>query len=111
MSATYNNLAKAYFLAGIPELSVASYKEALRRDPANAVAHKGLAVLAGPNGALRHVDVPRARDGLSHLAGHPRRMGWTHVVVGGGVARASHTPAGARVSAVRNGGPPMQSAQ
>jgi Flp pilus assembly protein TadD len=42
---TYNNLAKAYFLAGIPELSVACYREALRRDPSNPVALKGLALL------------------------------------------------------------------
>jgi tetratricopeptide (TPR) repeat protein len=42
---TYNNLAKAYFLAGIPELSVASYQEALRRDPSNPIARKGLTLL------------------------------------------------------------------
>ena len=42
---TYNNLAKAYFLAGIPELSVISYQEALRRDPSNPIALKGLALL------------------------------------------------------------------
>jgi tetratricopeptide (TPR) repeat protein len=47
---TYNNLAKAYFLAGIPELSVASYQEALRRDPANPIARKGLTLLTQAGG-------------------------------------------------------------
>jgi tetratricopeptide (TPR) repeat protein len=42
---SYNNLVKAYFLARLPELAVASYKEALRRDPSNAIALKNLAVL------------------------------------------------------------------
>jgi Tfp pilus assembly protein PilF len=32
---SYNNLGKAYFLAGLPELAVAAYEEALRRDPSN----------------------------------------------------------------------------
>ena len=41
----YNNLAKAYFLTELPELSLASYQEALRRDPANAIARKGLTLL------------------------------------------------------------------
>ncbi len=62
----YNNLAKAYFLAGIPELSVACYKEALRLDPSNRTALKGLAVLTravavqdGPGGTA---------DGLNNQA-------------------------------------------
>jgi Tfp pilus assembly protein PilF len=42
---SYNNLAKAYFLAGLPELSVATYGEALRRDPSNAIARKNLLLL------------------------------------------------------------------
>jgi tetratricopeptide (TPR) repeat protein len=47
----YNNLAKAYFLAGLPELSVASYQETLRRDPANPIARKGLTLLTQAGGA------------------------------------------------------------
>jgi len=43
---SYNNLAKAYFLAGLPELAVASYEEALRRDSTNAIALKNLLLLA-----------------------------------------------------------------
>ncbi len=46
----YNNLAKAYFLAGIPELSVASYQEALSRDPSNPIARKGLTLLTQAGG-------------------------------------------------------------
>ena len=42
----YNNLAKAYFLAGLPELAVATYEEALRRDSSNAVALGNLLLLA-----------------------------------------------------------------
>jgi tetratricopeptide (TPR) repeat protein len=47
---TYNNLAKAYFLAGIPELSVASYQETLRRDPSNPIARRGLTLLTQAGG-------------------------------------------------------------
>ncbi len=43
---SYNNLAKAYFQAGLPELAVATYEEALRRDPSNAIALKNLLLLA-----------------------------------------------------------------
>jgi tetratricopeptide (TPR) repeat protein len=43
---SYNNLAKAYFLAGLPELAVASYEEVLRRDFSNAIALKNLLLLA-----------------------------------------------------------------
>ncbi|HEX9204972.1 MAG TPA: tetratricopeptide repeat protein, partial [Candidatus Deferrimicrobiaceae bacterium] len=43
---SYNNLAKAYFLAGLPEFSVASYEEVLRRDPSNAIALHNLLLLA-----------------------------------------------------------------
>ena len=42
----YNNLAKAYFLAGLPELALAAYEEALRRDPSNAIALKNRERLA-----------------------------------------------------------------
>jgi Tfp pilus assembly protein PilF len=48
--ATYNNLGKAYFLAELPELAVAAYEEALRRDPSNATALKNLLVLAEASG-------------------------------------------------------------
>ena len=57
---TYNNLAKAYFLAGIPELSVASYQEALRRDPSNAIARKGLTLLTQAGGGQTGSGAPAA---------------------------------------------------
>jgi len=47
---SYNNLAKAYYLAGLPELAVAGYQEALRRDPSNAIARKNLALLTATAG-------------------------------------------------------------
>jgi tetratricopeptide (TPR) repeat protein len=47
---SYNNLAKAYFLAGLPELAVATYEEVLRRDPSNAIALKNLLLLAEASG-------------------------------------------------------------
>ncbi len=47
---SYNNLAKAYFLAGLPELAVAAYEEALRRDPSNAIALKNRQRLAAAAG-------------------------------------------------------------
>lgn len=43
---SYNNLGKAYFLAGLPELAVAAYEEALRREPANPNALRNLLLLA-----------------------------------------------------------------
>ena len=43
---SYNNLAKGYFLAGLPELAVAAYEEVLLRDPSNAIAIKNLLLLA-----------------------------------------------------------------
>jgi hypothetical protein len=43
---SYNNLAKAYFQAGLPELAVAAYEEVLRRDSSNAIALKNLLLLA-----------------------------------------------------------------
>jgi tetratricopeptide (TPR) repeat protein len=55
---TYNNLAKAYFLAGIPELSVASYQEALRRDPSNPIARKGLTLLTQAGGSQTGSSAP-----------------------------------------------------
>lgn len=47
---SYNNLAKSYYLVGLPELAVAGYQEALRRDPANAIARKNLALLTAAAG-------------------------------------------------------------
>ncbi len=43
---SHNNLAKAYFLAGLPELSIATYEEVLRRDASNAIALRNLLLLA-----------------------------------------------------------------
>jgi len=59
----YNNLAKTYVLAGIPELSVVTFREALQRDPSNAIARKGLDLLTqtagGPLGSgTDHVKSP-----------------------------------------------------
>lgn len=45
-----NNLAKAYFLAGLPELAMAAYDETLRHDATNAAALRGLAALAEAGG-------------------------------------------------------------
>jgi tetratricopeptide (TPR) repeat protein len=42
---SYNNLAKAYFQVGLPELSLAAYEEALRRDSVNTIAIENLARL------------------------------------------------------------------
>ena len=41
-----NNLAKAYFLARLPELAIAAYEEVLLRDPSNAIALNNLMLLA-----------------------------------------------------------------
>ena len=41
-----NNLAKAYFLAKLPELAIAAYEEVLLRDPSNAIALNNLLLLA-----------------------------------------------------------------
>lgn len=43
---TWNNLAKAYFEVGLPELTVAAYEEVLQRSPSNARALANLARLA-----------------------------------------------------------------
>ena len=69
---TYNNLAKAYFLVGMPELAVASYEEALRRDPANAIALKGHALLAQSTGGQKDFGstVPHNASGV---AGAPKQ--------------------------------------
>lgn len=41
----YNSLAKAYYLAGLPELAIATYEEVLRRDEVNSIAIQNLAML------------------------------------------------------------------
>ncbi len=41
----YNSLAKAYYLAGLPELAIATYEEVLRRDAGNVVASQNIALL------------------------------------------------------------------
>lgn len=46
-----NNLGKAYFLAGLPELAVAAYDEALRRDPSDAVARRNRQLFAATSGS------------------------------------------------------------
>jgi tetratricopeptide (TPR) repeat protein len=56
---SYNNLAKANFLTGLPELAVAAYEEALRRDPSNAIALGNLARLA--SGEQPRAPGPEAR--------------------------------------------------
>jgi Tfp pilus assembly protein PilF len=43
---SYNGLAKAYFMVGLPGLAEATYQEALRRDPSNRVARANLTRLA-----------------------------------------------------------------
>ena len=92
---TYNNLAKAYFLAELPELSLASYREALRRDPSNAIARNGLAVLtaaaggqAGPGAGAGEPNTPLAHAPLIAAAG-----GTQPPPVGAEPQRAAHDDA------------------
>lgn len=73
---SYNNLAKAYFLAGLPDLAVATYEEALRRDAANAIALRNLLLLveaAGDRDATatyrRRLDALRLSPAAMPLAG------------------------------------------
>jgi hypothetical protein len=47
---SYNKLAKAYFLAKLPELAVAAYEEALRRNSSNVIALKNLLLMADAAG-------------------------------------------------------------
>jgi Tfp pilus assembly protein PilF len=65
----YNSLAKAYFLAGLPELAIATYQEVLRRDPANTIASQNFDLLlaaaeqkpeesAGPKPGQNQADLP-----------------------------------------------------
>ena len=57
----YNNLAKAYYIAGLPELAIAAYQEVLRRDAVNPVARKNLALLLAETqlGLVEDEDVPK----------------------------------------------------
>jgi Flp pilus assembly protein TadD len=43
---SYNGLAKAYFMVGLPQLAETTYREALARDPSNPVARSNLLLLA-----------------------------------------------------------------
>lgn len=56
-----NNLAKAYFLADLPELAVATYQEALRRDSSNDLARKNLELLSRTAGDRDEADSHRQR--------------------------------------------------
>jgi len=56
-----NNLAKAYFLAGLPELAVSAYEEVLLRDPSNAIALHNLVLLAEAAGNHDAADTYRWR--------------------------------------------------
>jgi tetratricopeptide (TPR) repeat protein len=58
---SYNNLAKAYFHAGLPELAVAAYEEALRRDQSNPIALKNLLLLAEAAGSHDAAAIYRRR--------------------------------------------------
>ena len=63
----YNNLAKAYFLADLPDLAVATYEESLRRDSSNATARKNLQLLTM---AARSGDADlTSRQGIETLNG------------------------------------------
>jgi Tfp pilus assembly protein PilF len=65
-----NNLAKAYYLAGLPELAVATYEETLNRDPYNTTALKNLLLLAEADGKYNTADIFRKRLML-HESGRP----------------------------------------
>jgi hypothetical protein len=66
----YNNLAKAYYQTGLPELAVATYEETLNRDPYNATALKNLLLLAEADGKYNTADLYRKRLMLVE-SGHP----------------------------------------
>jgi Tfp pilus assembly protein PilF len=71
---TYNNLAKAYFLSGLPELSFAAYEESLRIDPANETALRGLSSLADAAGLDREAASYRQRlEGIAAAAAQDPR--------------------------------------
>jgi Tfp pilus assembly protein PilF len=69
---TYNNLAKAYFLAGLPEYAFAAYEETLRHDPTNVVALRGLTTIADAAGIGAAADDYRRRLAAT---GAPTRVG------------------------------------
>ena len=47
---SYNNLAKAYYLAGLPELAITTYKEVLLKDAENPIAQQNYNLLAAAAG-------------------------------------------------------------
>lgn len=61
------NLAKAYYLADLPELTVAAYEEVLRQDPTNAVALRNLIILAEGSGLWEPAAIYRRRLGAAQL--------------------------------------------
>lgn len=75
---TYNNLAKAYFLVGLPQLAVVGYREALRRDPSNALARQNLALLTGTTDLP---STPGAGDSGKQAAGVEERKKPTDAVL------------------------------
>jgi tetratricopeptide (TPR) repeat protein len=66
----YNNLGKAYFVVGLPELAVATYEEALLRDPWNVTALQNLAVLADGAGLKDTAADYRKRLQGAQASGH-----------------------------------------
>ena len=48
----YNSLAKAYFIAGLPELAMSAYKEVLTLDADNPIASRNLELLVTASGAV-----------------------------------------------------------
>lgn len=66
-----NNLAKAYFLIGLPDLAVASYEEVLFRDPSNSIALRNLVIMAEAAGNHDAAATYRQRlraSGFGHTA-------------------------------------------
>jgi len=66
---SWNNLAKAYYQAGLPELTVAAYEESLCRDPSNAIALKNLVLLADAAGLQDTAATYRRRLGTLQSGG------------------------------------------
>jgi Tfp pilus assembly protein PilF len=58
---SWNNLAKAYYLAGLPELTVGAYEEVLRRKPLNTIALTNLLHLAEAAGLQNTASTYRQR--------------------------------------------------
>jgi tetratricopeptide (TPR) repeat protein len=94
---SYNNLAKAYFLAGIPELAAASYQEALHHDPSNAIARKNLALLTAAGG-VQAAPGPGDTARPAAEARRPQKAGTPapSVAVAGGTEKPSVPPEAGR---------------